>query len=550
MPVFQYITRAFQVAWVCLRHFSAMGRDRILKRPGIRGPERLRIALEEMSGSFIKFGQILSLQIDVLPREYCDALLDLLDRVPSFPPDQVRRVFVEEFGHPPEDLYKEFDYKPFASASIGQVHRALLKDSTEVAVKVQRPGIQQIFTRDAQLLKAFVKVVFFLHIRGLYMMRDGVREFSEWIQDELDYRREATYADMLGKNAKETPSEKVPRIHWSLTSSRILTMDFLHGYSVMEYLRIREGGDERRLIELGKIGFDPSIFVSNVITNFVSDAFRFGLFHADLHPANLLILKDNVVGYVDFGIVATFTSEAQRKAIQLTLAYVGGKTEDIYASFLEICTVTPEANLVEFRRELERRAGGWYKEPAIGGVPRFGKSLTLAMIDLLLMCRFYGLSPQREMIKYIRSLFLTDGLVSRLAPGLDLGPQLVRLCEDYITRETRSKVFSLGAALTLLADLSGWLHAGPGALLRTLDRLERRQLRMRASLTERRDSETPSRIRVLTAGVVWFSVLISATLNWESFYRNISPIPGYVTIIFLGSWTAWLIYLLRRVARN
>ncbi|MBI2821139.1 MAG: AarF/ABC1/UbiB kinase family protein [Acidobacteria bacterium] len=482
-----------------------------------------------------------------MPREYCDALLDLLDRVPPFPPEQVKEVFAEELAHPPEVLYAEFDYRPIASASIGQVHRATLKDSRAVAVKVQRPGIQEIFQRDAALLRSFVRIVFLARIRSLYFMRDPVKEFNEWIQDELDYRREAAYGDMLGRNARETPTERVPRIHWPLTSSRILTMDFLPGYSVMEYLRLRAAGSQTELRKLEEIGFDTSVFVTRVITNFISDAFRFGVFHADLHPANLLILKDNVVGYVDFGIVGTLTSEARRKAILLTLAYVSGKTEAIFTSFLDVCTTTHDADLDGFRRELERRSRQWYKEPAIGGVPRFGKSLTLAMIDLLTMCRSYGILPNREMIKYIRSLFLTDGLVTRLSPGLDLGPQLIRLCEDYIAGETRDRVLSRESALTFLADLSGWLQSGPGAMLRALDVMERGQFRIRTHLSGGHDRHGGLRRRAMLSAAVWFALVASAASNWRRLFEENLSLPGYLTIGLLLVCTVWTVQLLRRL---
>ncbi|MFZ0429757.1 MAG: AarF/UbiB family protein, partial [Acidobacteriota bacterium] len=379
----------------------------------------MRLALEQMSGSFLKFGQILSLQVDTLPREYCDALLDLLDRVPPFGPDLVRGVFREEFGRLPEEIYAEFDYTPIAAASIGQVHRAVLKDGTRVAVKVQRPGIRDVFTRDAVLLNAFVRIVFLLRMESLYFMRDPVREFNEWIQDELDYRIEADYARMLERNAVETPSEKVPHICLELTTERVLTMDFLEGQSVREYLRNRDRGALDELRDLRRLRFDPAVFVSNVIRNFVSDALRFGVFHADLHPANLLILADNQVGYVDFGIVGRLTPEARRKIIQMTLGYVRGENDEIFSSFMAVSEITPHADLDGFRKELEKLSRRWYREPPVAGRPQFGRSLTVLMIDLLTLCRSFGVLPRREMIKYIRSLFLADGLVSRLAPGLD-----------------------------------------------------------------------------------------------------------------------------------
>lgn len=547
--LFHFLHRAFQVTWICLRHLSKLVLDRLRKRPGIPGPERLRALLENLSGSFLKFGQILSLQVDALPREYCDALLNLLDRVPSFPPNQVRQIFIDELGQPPEALYREFDYTPLASASIGQVHEAFLHDSTKVAVKVQRPGIREIFMRDTMLLNVFVRVAFLFRIKSLYFLRDPVREFNDWILDELDYRREASYAVVLERNAKQTPSEAVPRIHWQLTTERILTLDFLEGYSVMEYLRLVENHDEQGLAKLKGIDFDPPTFVSNVINNFMSDAFRFGVFHADLHPANLLIMRNNVVGYVDFGIVGSMTPEARRKQIQLNLAYVRGKTEEIYNAFLNVCTFTERADLPGFRKELERRCRLWYREPAIGGVPHFSRSLTVAMIDLLTLCRFYGVLVDREMIKYIRSLFLVDGLVSRLAPGLDLAPQIRKLCEDFIAREAQGKMLSRGAALTFLADVSGWLLAGPGRMLHAMELMERRQLRVQTRSAEAPSRQEGLRIRALVVTVVWVLVSILAFAERRGAFSGTS-VPGYFLLGFWGVWTVWLVDLLRRLARQ
>ena len=546
----EYFQRALQVAWVCIRNLAEILWERLLNRPGIPGPQRLRLLLQELGGSFLKFGQILSLQVDSLPRAYCEALLNLLDRVPPIGRNDVKLVFAGEFAKSPEELYQEFNYVALASASIGQVHRAVLHDSTIAAVKVQRPGVQETFRRDAVLLRLFIRLIFFLKIRSLYFMRDPVREFNEWLGDELDYRREAAYAQVLGRNAKQTPTEKVPRIYWDLTSSRILTMDFLEGFSVMEYLRLIEKHDEQQLSGLKAIGFDPPRFVSNVINNFLSDAFRFGIFHADLHPANLLILKDNVVGYVDFGIVGHLTPEARRKQIQLSMAYAGGKTEEIFAAFLNISTFSRSVDLEGFRRELEKRSHLWYREPAIGGMPRLQRSLTVAMVDLLSLCRNYGLMVDREMIKYIRSLFLVDGLVSLLAPGLDLSPQIRAICEEFLVRDAQRNVFSPAAALGFLADLSGWLTTNTGRMMHAIelmDRIDTRFHRDRDPASELRDNV---RVRALAVGAIWFFLALGAVASRQTFSNGIIRLPGILFIVFWGGWTIWFGNLLRRLART
>ncbi|MBI2820371.1 MAG: AarF/ABC1/UbiB kinase family protein [Acidobacteria bacterium] len=548
MSKFQYLLRAFQIAWVCLRNLLQIVLARLGLAQAVAGPDRLRLLLEELGGSFLKFGQILSLQIDTLPREYCDALLNLLDRVPPFTKGEVWKVFAEELGNTPDNLFQEFHPEPLASASIGQVHRGVLKDSTVVAVKVQRPGVQEVFRRDAILLNLFVRIIFFFKFRSLYFMRDPVREFNDWIQDELDYRREAAHGEVLGRNAKATPTEVVPKIHWNLTTGRILTMDFLEGPSVLEYMRMVEERDEKRLAEMDQLGFNPPIFISNVITNFLSDAFRFGVFHADLHPANLLILKDNVVGYVDFGIVGHLTPEARQKQIQLSMAYARGKTEDIFSAFLSVSTFTDEVDLTGFRQELARRSRQWYREPAIGGIPHLSRSLTSAMFDLLALCRAYGLLVDREMIKYIRSLILADGLVSRMAPGLDLAPQIRSVCEDFYGQQARGRLFSRGAALTFLADLSGWLLAGPSQLLHTMERFERRQVRLRTRLAPSSDREAGMRTRAIVGAAVWFSVAIVLFTSGENIPAGISSPAGTLLVGFWGGWTLWMLRLLRRLA--
>src|SRR5215216_548522 len=154
-PLLDFLHRFFQVFSVVVRQLVLVARRRMAGRP-VMGHLLLREAFERIGGSVLKLGQIMSLQVDILPKEYCDALLSLLDRVPTSSREEISGVFVAEFGHPPEELYSEFDYKAIGSASIGQVHRAKLKDGTLVAVKVRRPGVLQTFHRDFLLLQSFV----------------------------------------------------------------------------------------------------------------------------------------------------------------------------------------------------------------------------------------------------------------------------------------------------------------------------------------------------------------------------------------------------------
>jgi ubiquinone biosynthesis protein len=544
--ILTFFPRVLEVMSVVITAAARFLYRKMRGRPS-RGPELLRQVFEGLGGSFIKFGQILSLQIDTLPRAYCDALLALLDRVPPFPREQVERVFLETLGVSPLELYQEFDYDPVASASIGQVHRAKLPDGLPAAVKVQRPGIRAVFERDNLLLRIGIRIVFFFRIRSLYFMRDPVRELSTWTLDELDYRREATYAKLLGDNAAQSPTERVPKIYKEFCGERVLTMEYLEGPSVASYLRMLESDDETQLNFLQSKGFNPSVFSSNVISNFLSDAFRFGLFHADLHPANLLILPNNVVGYVDFGIVATLTPEARWKQIELTLAYASGNPEAIYDGFMNICMIGQDADLPGIRRRIEEFAHDWYAEPAVGGRVQFKVSVTKTMMDLLTIARRYGVLVDREMIKYIRSTILADGMVSRLAPGVDLASVLRVVVEDYLATEARDKILSKGGALSLLADLSIWMQAGPSGVLHALNMLDRHQFRIRASFTSAPDKDQTIRARTILAAVVWsLAVLMLGAVGGPAFWTPVR-FPAILAASFLAFWTVWLLLLLRRL---
>ncbi|HYR42150.1 MAG TPA: AarF/UbiB family protein, partial [Terriglobia bacterium] len=269
-------------------------------------PERLRIFLEDLGGAFIKFGQMLALQPDVVPLEYCNALFNLMDRISAFDYSLVERTFLEEFGRKPSEIFTYFDKHPLATASIGQVHVAYL-NGDKLAVKVQRPEVQKEFAGDIHLMKMAIRLITFLHLQKLYWMIEPMSEFIRWTQEELDYRREARYMDRLHKNARDNANERVPVVVWEYTTSRTLVAEFFEGTTVLNYLRAIDAGDRAVIQPLKERGFSADAVARRIIDNFLTDAFRHGMFHADLHPANLMILPGNVVGYVDFGITGVLS---------------------------------------------------------------------------------------------------------------------------------------------------------------------------------------------------------------------------------------------------
>ena len=525
-----------------MRQLARAGWSRLLGRPP-RAPLLLLEAFEQLSGSLLKFGQIMATQVENLPRDYCDALMSLLDRVPPFPQQLVRAVFVEELRATPEKIFQSFDYKPIASASIGQVHRATMPDGTCLAVKIQRPGIRPIFERDLAVLSLVVRLVYMFRIRRYYFLRIVLHELKLWTRDELDYLCEAGYCARLGENAGGCPAERIPQVYWDLTTGRVLTTDYLAGPSVADLFRMRQQGDQAALEALRQSGFIPDRFVANVIANFVRGALRTGVFHADLHPANLIILPDNVVGYVDFGIVGVFTAEMRRGLIELMIAYAAGKPDDLSRNLVRLCSPGPHANVQGFRREIAAQATEWYQEPAIPGRVRLRANVAKFMTDLLFACQRHGLELERGMTKYTRSVIVADGLISRIAPDFDFADALRTEIKRNVFEEDRESALSIPAALSFLCDLTLWLESDPHDLVAALERIHLSE--EQSSPARDAGDRSAARTRALCIAGIWVVSVLSLTLggDWPSFRK--APSLAVLITLFMTLWTVWLAWLLR-----
>ncbi len=404
--------------------------------PGSRlpAPDRLRVAIEEIGGTFIKFGQMMAMQTDLLPLDYCAALYSLFDQVPAFDYSEVEKTFLKDLQRGPLEVFDSFDTRPVATGSIGQVHRATLQGQ-KVAVKVMRPTIISEFNTDIATLRFTVRLVKLVRWRSLYWIIAPTEEFVAWTQEELDYRREAHYMDELGRNARNNPNEKVPAVFWSCTTARILTAEFLEGVTISELLRVRAAGNVTATVD-----FDQNLFAGRLVDNFLGDAFRHGMFHADLHPGNLMIMRDNVVGYIDFGISGVLSRYSRRHLISMTLAYARGDLEAMCESFFRITTFDKNADLAGFHQGLKDASADWYGNGM--GESRLRRSITSIMLDLLVLSRQNGIWPQRDVIKYIRSAIALDGLVKTFSPEMDIGLHLEQACERHIKWDSSQNLIS------------------------------------------------------------------------------------------------------------
>lgn len=432
---------------VLLRHsiaqLSAMSQAKwpflksVLPAAKLTGPERLRTSLEELGGTFIKFGQMMALQPDVLPFAYCNALFDLMDRVAPFDFVKVEEIFLAETGRKPLEIFDSFEERPLATASIGQVHVAYL-NGQKLVVKVQRPNVDTDFIGDIRLMRGTLRLIQKLRLTPLYWMIEPISEFVNWTMEELDYRHEARYMDQLRRNARENPQEHIPMVYWQYTTRRLLTLEFFDGVTVLDFLRSLETGNQTRVRQLGDMYFEPEAFARHIIDNFLGDAFKYGMFHADLHPANLIILHGNVVGYVDFGITGVLSHYSRRELVSLTLAYTRADVEGMCMAFFKVSAMDANSDILGFRKGLQEFADEWYE--ARGDHKQLRKNFTLVMLDMLRLSKKTSIWPERDVIKYIRSSIAIDGLITRFAPDFNVGAYLASACERYLRQARMARL--------------------------------------------------------------------------------------------------------------
>ena len=517
---------------------------RWIERRRLNPPERVRRMFEELGGTFLKFGQMLALQPDIIPLEYCNALFNLLDSVSPFEFEHVERVFREELGRPATEIFDRIDQRPLATASVGQVHVAWL-GGRKLAVKIQRPAVETHFAGDIRLMTATLKLIRRLHLRTHYWLIEPISEFLGWTKEELDFRKEARYMVQLRANAQENQAERVPDVLMEYTTRRTLVMEFFDGHTILAVLRAHQNGDAATLEHLRARGFDDHKVAANIINNFLGDVFRYGMFHADLHPANLMVLEDSVIGYIDFGITGLISPYSRHNLIALTLAYTQGDIDGMCDAFFKVSAIDGSSDVQGFREGLKRAAVTWYER--LGRERRLNKNFTLVMLDMLQLSRRTRIWPERDVIKYIRSAIAIDGLITRFAPRFNLGRYLETACERYLKLHSRQELFTFNTLFNWGSSMTRMGYDGAFRLSRVLSRITEGDLPIRIQL-DPASNEGTRRLRTIYLAVLFLGASILMVQDSSSVGLGSSLFS--IEAIFMGCSAAFLVQHLFRLSKE
>lgn len=483
-----------------LRAFHGMGNSSRFSAPRAI---RLRLALEALGPIFVKFGQVLSTRRDLLPMDIADELAKLQDQVPPFDAALARAEIERSLGRPLKDMFEQFDDRPVASASIAQVHFAVLRTGVnagaDAAIKVLRPGMEPVIRRDLELLDTAAALIERLWVDGRRLKpREVVAEFARHLQDELDLMREAANASQLRRNFALSPLLAVPEIYWDFCSTTVMTMQRMHGIPISQVGRLRDAGVD--IPALARAGVE--IFFTQV--------FRDGFFHADMHPGNILVdlgeggdpTRRGQYIALDFGIMGTLTERDQGYLAQNFLAFFNRDYRRVAEVHLESGWVPPETRVDELEAAIRAVCEPIFDRPL--REIKFGHVL----LRLFQTSRRFGVEVQPQLVMLQKTLLNIEGLGRDLDPDLDLW----KTAKPYLEKWMNQQVGWRAMARNLKREMPRWATLLPQLprLAHTLlaeDRLGQMQSVMKAMLAAER-----RRNRLL----VWITGLLAVLLLWQT----------------------------------
>ncbi|MHB1457482.1 MAG: ABC1 kinase family protein [Armatimonadota bacterium] len=540
----RHIDRYVEIGQILARHewehvISRLGLSRRFQVRGwsrgkTPGPVQVRESLEELGPTFIKLGQVLSTRGDVLPLDYIKELESLQDDAPRVPFIEIKRVIEEELAGSLDELFMSFEEEPLAAASLGQTHRAKLLDGTEVVVKIQRPGVHQIIKTDLEVLTGIAK---FLEKHSeklkIYGLTDLVEEFSITIMQELDYTREGRNADVLKDNLVEMDYVHVAETIWTSSASCVLTAEYVDGVKISD------------LAEISKRGYSAHEIARNLWRTYLKMIFVDGFYHADPHPGNLVVLENNVIGLLDYGMVGNLDKDMRASVTILLSRYVDQDSLGVANAVLAMGTAPPDLDRKQFRFEISRVLKQYY------GAPLREIKMGEALSKLLTVGAKFRITLPASIGMLVKVIIGIEGIVRILDPDYDMASEAKPFIKKAVQGEFTFSTLS-GELLQNIVDWKKLLAQLPDQASQVLDHMAEGSFRI---VFKHEGLELPTRDLDKSANRLSLAVISAATIIASALALSSKVGPswmGYPVIGMVGFAIAFLfgIWLMISILRS
>ncbi|AGY57712.1 ubiquinone biosynthesis protein UbiB [Gloeobacter kilaueensis JS1] len=455
-----------------------------------------RETMLELGPTFIKVGQLFSTRADLFPKEYIEELSRLQDEVPAFAYEQVVQTIESEFGRRLPEIFQFFDPTPMAAASLGQVHRAQLHTGEEVVVKVQRPGLEQLFNVDLGILRGIAQYLQ-NHPRYGRGGREWVPIYDECariLMQEIDYLNEGRNADTFRRNFQGDPEICVPRVYWRYASPKVLTLEYLPGIKISNYEALEAAGLDRKL--LARIG----------ARSYLQQLLNDGFFHADPHPGNIAVRHDGALIFYDFGMMGRIQPGTKERLMDTFLGVAQSDADKVIDSLIELGAIKKNADRVPIRRSIAFLIENFFNKPYGDQSFDFG-SLSEDIYEMAYEQPFRFPATFTFVLRAVSTL---EGLGKGLDPNFNFMDVAQPFADQLMTTNGE---FGMRELLNQLGQQVGQVGAMtvnlPRRIEQTLERADRGELRVRV-----KSIESERLLRRLNAAAIGgiYSVLLGAML--------------------------------------
>jgi len=489
-------------------------------------PQRLRMALEELGPTYIKLGQVLSTRPDLIPMEFIEELSKLQDSVPPFPFADAENIIQRELGAPSSEVFDHIEVEPVASASIGQVHRSRLKNGEEVAVKVQRPGIRAVIEVDLEIMLHLATLAE-RHVVELALHRPVkiVEEFARTLEKEIDFRIEAAHIDRIAQGFLDDPTVYIPTVFKEVSTSCILTTEYVEGIKISH------------IDQLDAAGYDRRLLCSRGADIILKQVFQHGFFHADPHPGNIFALPGNVICLLDFGMVGVVDRQTREMFVELVDGVVRRNEARTAQVLLQLTSWEQQPDLRQLERELSDFMGRHLYRPLKD--IEVGKLLQ----DLLEIATRFQLRLPPDIFLMLKAISTVETVGRMLDPEFDMIAKAAPFIEQVLMDRFKPQRVAEDVS-DLAARMLKFLHQFPKDLLDLAGLLRQHKLSLQIKhdglekvLATHDQISNRISFSIVIAALIVGSALIVISKTPPLFYGiSLIGIIGFLAAALMGIW--------------